>query len=49
MIFQNTQKPKNPKPQTPKTFASCKLFLKIIYEISDSTFGVLLGRTGREA
>ena len=43
MIFQNTQKPK-----TPKRLLVVNYFLKS-YKISDSTFGVLLGRTGKEA
>ena len=43
--------PKYPKTQNPKTFASCKLFLKIIYKSltahSESSLGGLEGRLGR--
>ena len=43
--------PKYPKTQNPKTFASCKLFLKIIYKSltahSESSLGGLEGRLER--
>ena len=43
--------PKYPKTQNPKTFASCKLFLKIIYIFltahSESSLGGLEGRLER--
>ena len=43
--------PKHPKTQNPKTFASCKLFLKIIYKSltahSESSLGGLEGRLER--
>ena len=43
--------PKYPKTQNPKTFASCKLFLKIIYNAqkahSESSLGGLERRLGR--
>ena len=43
--------PKYPKTQNPKTFASCKLFLKIIYKsltaLSQSCLGGREGRLGQ--
>ena len=43
--------PKYPKTQNPRTFASCKLFLKIIYKSltahSESSLGGLEGRLGQ--